>query len=158
MSAFGTSRHFAALRNLVAIGAQRTSSKPHQSSSIYEDHSSAPDLIPRLSEGVFGIVSLGSPPTALRIPDRHEIAFQRRGDTRTDRPDAEPDATATVRPDRGFDIHALEPTAEHVADSTAHSPAVEIARGLVPPSRLLPTWTMILLNSGRPEFRRTIPE
>src|SRR5260370_39387258 len=32
----GTTRHFAALRNLVAIGAKRTSIKPHQSSSIYE--------------------------------------------------------------------------------------------------------------------------
>jgi hypothetical protein len=30
--------------------------------------------------------------------------------------------------------------------------------GLVHPSRLLPTWTMILLNSGKPEFRWTIPE
>jgi hypothetical protein len=30
-----SSRHFAAMRNSVAIGAQRTSIKPHQSSSIY---------------------------------------------------------------------------------------------------------------------------
>ena len=73
---------------------------------------------------------------------------------RTDRPDAEPDVIAAVRTDRGLDIHALEPTAEHVADSTAHSPAVEIARGLVHPRRLLPTWTMILLNSDKPQGNR----
>lgn len=36
MAAIGTSRHFAALRNLVAIGAYRTSIKPHLPSSIYE--------------------------------------------------------------------------------------------------------------------------
>jgi hypothetical protein len=33
---YGTSRHFGAMRNLVAIGAKRTSTKPRQSSSIYE--------------------------------------------------------------------------------------------------------------------------
>ena len=35
MSVSGTSRHFVAMRNLVVIGAWRTSTKPHQSSSIY---------------------------------------------------------------------------------------------------------------------------
>ncbi len=30
--------------------------------------------------------------------------------------------------------------------------------GLRHPGRLLPTWTMILLNSGRPEFRGRIPQ
>jgi PAS domain S-box-containing protein len=34
--AYGTSRHFGAMRNLVAIGAKRTSTKPRQSSSVYE--------------------------------------------------------------------------------------------------------------------------
>jgi hypothetical protein len=33
-AAYGTSRHFAAMRNLVAIGAWRTPIVPHQSSSI----------------------------------------------------------------------------------------------------------------------------
>ena len=33
MSLIGTSRHFGAMRNLVAIGAKRTSTKPRQSSS-----------------------------------------------------------------------------------------------------------------------------
>jgi len=36
MSPIGTLRHFAAMQDLVAIGAKRTSIKPHQSSSIYE--------------------------------------------------------------------------------------------------------------------------
>jgi hypothetical protein len=36
MSLIGTSRHFGAMRNLVAIGAKRTSTKPRQSSSVYE--------------------------------------------------------------------------------------------------------------------------
>ena len=36
MSVVGTSHHFGAMRNLVAIGAKRTSTKPRQSSSVYE--------------------------------------------------------------------------------------------------------------------------
>ena len=36
MTANGTARHFGAMRNLVAIGAKRTSTKPRQSSSVYE--------------------------------------------------------------------------------------------------------------------------
>jgi hypothetical protein len=38
----GTSHHFAVQQDLVAIGAWRTSIKPHQSSSVYE---SRPDPI-----------------------------------------------------------------------------------------------------------------
>jgi hypothetical protein len=33
---FWASRHFGAMRNLVAIGTKRTSTKPRQSSSVYE--------------------------------------------------------------------------------------------------------------------------
>jgi hypothetical protein len=36
ISGFGTSRHLAALQNLVAIGSEQTSIKLHRSSSIHE--------------------------------------------------------------------------------------------------------------------------
>ena len=74
---------------------------------------------------------------------------------RREMPDSDPSYAGLTR------VSILKPSFRGA--SKASEPGIQNSAwcwipGLRHPSRLLPTWTMILLNSGKPEFSGHIPE